>query len=71
MNLYSRGQFFDLSSDFNKLEPNRIKIGFGKTGVLQVPDSEVMHNHIRQIEKEALAKLRHPSHSRELIGYLG
>ncbi len=26
---------------------------------------------IRQIEKEALAKLRHPSHSRELIGYLG
>jgi RNA polymerase primary sigma factor len=26
---------------------------------------------IRQIEKEALAKLRHRSHSRELIGYLG
>jgi len=26
---------------------------------------------IRQIEKEALAKLRHPSKSRELIGYLG
>jgi RNA polymerase primary sigma factor len=26
---------------------------------------------IRQIEKEALAKLRHPSHSRDLIGYLG
>jgi len=26
---------------------------------------------IRQIEKEALAKLRHPSHSRELIGYRG
>jgi len=26
---------------------------------------------IRQIEKAALAKLRHPSHSRELIGYLG
>jgi RNA polymerase primary sigma factor len=26
---------------------------------------------IRQIEKEALAKLRHPSNSRELIGYLG
>lgn len=26
---------------------------------------------IRQLEKEALAKLRHPSHSRELIGYLG
>ena len=26
---------------------------------------------IRQIENEALAKLRHPSHSRELIGYLG
>jgi len=26
---------------------------------------------IRQIEKEALMKLRHPSHSRELIGYLG
>jgi RNA polymerase primary sigma factor len=26
---------------------------------------------IRQIEKEALGKLRHPSHSRELIGYLG
>ena len=26
---------------------------------------------IRQIEKEALAKLRHPSHSRELAGYLG
>jgi len=26
---------------------------------------------IRQIEKKALAKLRHPSHSRELVGYLG
>ena len=26
---------------------------------------------IRQIEKETLAKLRHPSNSRELIGYLG
>ena len=26
---------------------------------------------IRQIEKEALAKLRHPSQSRKLIGYLG
>jgi RNA polymerase primary sigma factor len=26
---------------------------------------------IRQIEREALAKLRHPNHSRELIGYLG
>ncbi len=26
---------------------------------------------VRQIEKAALAKLRHPSHSRELIGYLG
>ena len=26
---------------------------------------------IRQIEKEALAKLRHPSRSRKLIGYLG
>ena len=26
---------------------------------------------IRQIEKEALTKLRHPSHSRELVGYLG
>jgi RNA polymerase primary sigma factor len=26
---------------------------------------------IRQLEKQALAKLRHPSHSRELIGYLG
>jgi RNA polymerase primary sigma factor len=25
---------------------------------------------IRQIEKEALRKLRHPSHSRELVGYL-
>jgi len=26
---------------------------------------------VRQIEKQALAKLRHSSHSRELIGYLG
>lgn len=26
---------------------------------------------VRQIEKQALAKLRHPSNSRELIGYLG
>ena len=26
---------------------------------------------IRQIEVEALRKLRHPSHSRKLIGYLG
>jgi RNA polymerase primary sigma factor len=34
-------------------------------------DLDLSKERIRQIEKEALAKLRHPSRSRELIGYLG
>jgi RNA polymerase primary sigma factor len=50
---------FGLGNEYSRtLEEVGTELGFTK-------------ERIRQIEKEALAKLRHPSHSRELIGYLG
>jgi RNA polymerase primary sigma factor len=50
---------FGLGNEYSRtLEETGIELGLTK-------------ERIRQIEKEALAKLRHPSHSRELIGYLG
>ncbi len=52
MNLYSCRQLFDLPGDLDEFESNRIKIGFSKTGVLQVPVSEMMQCHIGQIEKD-------------------
>lgn len=35
MNFNPGGKFFDLSTNFNKLESDRVKIGCGKTSILQ------------------------------------
>ena len=51
----------------------RFGLGNGYSRTLEETGTELglTKERIRQIEKEALAKLRHPSKSRELIGYLG
>ena len=52
MHLYPCGQLLDLPSNFYESESNRIKIGFGKTGVLQVLVSEIMQGHVSQVKKD-------------------
>ncbi|MGA8848764.1 MAG: sigma-70 family RNA polymerase sigma factor [Dehalococcoidia bacterium] len=70
----------ELSRTFESLTPRErrvIELRFGLDNKYSRTLEEVgtelglTKERIRQIEKEALAKLRHPSHSRELIGYLG
>jgi RNA polymerase sigma factor (sigma-70 family) len=69
-----------LSRIFESLTPRErrvIKLRFGLDNDYSRTLAEVgtelglTKERIRQIEKEALAKLRHPNHSRELVGYLG
>jgi RNA polymerase primary sigma factor len=70
----------ELSRTFESLTPRErrvIELRFGLDNEYSRTLEEVgtelglTKERIRQIEKEALAKLRHPSRSRELIGYLG
>jgi RNA polymerase primary sigma factor len=70
----------ELSRTFESLTPRErrvIELRFGLGNEYSRTLAEVgtelglSKERIRQIEKEALAKLRHPSYSRELLGYLG
>jgi len=70
----------ELSRTFESLTPRErrvieLRFGLGNeySRTLEEVGTELglTKERIRQIEKEALAKLRHPSRSRELVGYLG
>ncbi|MBN1374786.1 MAG: sigma-70 family RNA polymerase sigma factor [Dehalococcoidia bacterium] len=70
-------QFKDLLSSLTERERKIIEMRYGLDNEQGLTLKEVGHEfgltreRIRQIEKEALAKLRHPSRSRKLIDYLG
>lgn len=72
-----RQQFKDLLSQLSERERKIIEMRYGLGNEQGLTLKEVGHEfgltreRIRQIEKEALAKLRHPSRSRKLIDYLG
>ena len=69
-------QFKDLLSQLSERERKIIEMRYGLDNEQGLTLKEVGHEfgltreRIRQIEKEALAKLRHPSRSRKLIDYL-
>lgn len=71
-----RAQFRDLLSSLTDRERKIIEMRYGLDNEQGLTLKEVGHEfgltreRIRQIEKEALAKLRHPSKSRKLIDYL-
>jgi RNA polymerase primary sigma factor len=71
-----REQFRDLLSSLTDRERKIIEMRYGLDNEQGLTLKEVGHEfgltreRIRQIEKEALAKLRHPSRSRKLIDYL-
>lgn len=71
-----RQQFKDLLSQLSDRERKIIEMRYGLDNEQGLTLKEVGHEfgltreRIRQIEKEALAKLRHPSRSRKLIDYL-
>jgi RNA polymerase primary sigma factor len=71
-----RAQFRDLLSSLTDRERKIIEMRYGLDNEQGLTLKEVGHEfgltreRIRQIEKEALAKLRHPSRSRKLIDYL-
>jgi len=72
-----RQHFRDILSDLTDRERRIIEMRYGLDNEQGLTLKEVGHEfgltreRIRQIEKEALAKLRHPSRSRKLIDYLG
>jgi len=71
-----RQQFRDVLSSLTDRERKIIEMRYGLDNEQGLTLKEVGHEfgltreRIRQIEKEALAKLRHPSRSRKLIHYL-
>ncbi|MEI6186463.1 MAG: sigma-70 family RNA polymerase sigma factor [Dehalococcoidia bacterium] len=71
-----RQQFRDVLSSLTDRERRIIEMRYGLDNEQGLTLKEVGHEfgltreRIRQIEKEALAKLRHPSRSRKLIDYL-
>ncbi len=71
-----RQQFRDVLSSLSDRERKIIEMRYGLDNEQGLTLKEVGHEfgltreRIRQIEKEALAKLRHPSRSRKLIDYL-
>lgn len=71
-----RQQFKDLLASLTDRERKIIEMRYGLDNDQSLTLKEVGHEfgltreRIRQIEKEALAKLRHPSRSRKLIDYL-
>jgi RNA polymerase primary sigma factor len=71
-----RQQFRDLLASLSERERKIIEMRYGLDNEQGLTLKEVGHEfgltreRIRQIEKEALAKLRHPSRSRKLIDYL-
>jgi len=71
-----RQQFKDVLSSLTDRERKIIEMRYGLDNEQGLTLKEVGHEfgltreRIRQIEKEALAKLRHPSRSRKLIDYL-
>ena len=71
-----RQQFRDVLSSLTDRERKIIEMRYGLDNEQGLTLKEVGHEfgltreRIRQIEKEALAKLRHPSRSRKLIDYL-
>jgi RNA polymerase primary sigma factor len=71
-----RAQFRDLLASLTDRERKIIEMRYGLDNEQGLTLKEVGHEfgltreRIRQIEKEALAKLRHPSRSRKLIDYL-
>jgi RNA polymerase sigma factor (sigma-70 family) len=71
-----RQQFRDILASLTERERKIIEMRYGLDNEQGLTLKEVGHEfgltreRIRQIEKEALAKLRHPSRSRKLIDYL-
>ena len=71
-----KAQFRDLLASLTDRERRIIEMRYGLDNEQGLTLKEVGHEfgltreRIRQIEKEALAKLRHPSRSRKLIDYL-
>jgi RNA polymerase primary sigma factor len=71
-----RQQFRDILGSLTERERKIIELRYGLENEQGLTLKEVGHEfgltreRIRQIEKEALAKLRHPSRSRKLIDYL-
>ena len=72
-----RAQLAETLASLSARERRIIEMRFGLDGegsrTLEEVGTELgfTRERIRQLEKETLAKLRHPRHSRKFVGYLG